>query len=500
MHNSKRESYLIIKGARQNNLQNIDLYIPHNKLTVITGISGSGKSSLAFDTIYAEGQWRFIECMSSYARVFIEKLPKPDVDLIDNIRPSIALEQRNPVKGSRATVGTHSNIYDYLRILFQNSKTICPKCHIENWKLGDIFRSKPITVGTPSPYFEDIRDANHAFATHRSTHVRASSPYSGRVVLVGANDGQLHAFRTSDGTEAWSFIPPNLLSRLKMIAHNTHPTNLTHQSYVDGPVSVADVWVPETAGSGTAKSASDWQTILLFGEGQGAGTNLWSSSPSCDSGFNQTYTTTYQYYCGYHCLNITSPLNPVLCGPTGSTGKWLRLGLSSSQAYMGAPWSSPMIGRLLVNGNEKWVAFIGGGYSSPGAADSGKGIFVFDLVNGNLLWSFTRANNSSLDNPMPATPAIVDIDNDGFIDTAYLGDIGSNMWRFKFCRATDGTSCGTSNWTGGRLFESNSSSGIRPVFTSASVAKDDIGNIWVYWGTGDKLDPTSPNAQENFSP
>lgn len=132
MRNSKRESYLIIKGARQNNLQNIDLYIPHNKLTVITGISGSGKSSLAFDTIYAEGQWRFIECMSSYARVFIEKLPKPEVDLIDNIRPSIALEQRNPVKGSRATVGTHSNIYDYLRILFSKiAKPFCPKCHIE---------------------------------------------------------------------------------------------------------------------------------------------------------------------------------------------------------------------------------------------------------------------------------------------------------------------------------------------------------------------------------
>lgn len=370
--------------------------------------------------------------------------------------------------------------------------------NIENWKLGDIFRSKPITVGTPSSYFEDIRDANHAFATHRSTHVRASSPYSGRVVLVGANDGQLHAFKTSDGTEAWSFIPPNLLSRLKMIAHNTHPTSLTHKSYVDGPVSVADAWVPETASSGTAKNASDWQTILLFGEGQGAGTNLWSSSPCCDSGFNQTYTSTYQYYCGYHCLNVTSPLNSALCGPTGSTSNWLRLGLSSSQAYLGAPWSSPMIGRLLVNGNEKWVAFIGGGYSSPGAADSGKGIFVFDLVNGNLLWSFTKANNSSLDNPMPATPAIVDVDNDGFIDTVYIGDVGSNMWRFKFCRATDGTSCGTSNWTGGRLFESNSSSGIRPVFTSASVAKDDIGNIWVYWGTGDKLDPTSPNAQEKF--
>lgn len=367
----------------------------------------------------------------------------------------------------------------------------------DNWKLGDIFRSKPITVGTPNAYFEDIRDTNHAFATHRSTHVRASSPYSGRIVLVGANDGQLHAFKTSDGAEAWSFIPPNQLSRLKLIAHTTEPTTLVHQSYIDGPLTVADAWIPAAASSGTAKSASDWQTVLLFGEGQGAGTNLWSSSQYCDSGFSQIYTTTYQYYCGYNCLNVTSPLTPTYCGPAGST-QWLRLNVSSSQTYIGAPWSTPMIGRVMVNGNEKWVAFIGGGYTTSGATNSGKGIFVFDLVNGNLLWSYTNANNANLDNPMPAPPAIVDVDNDGFIDTAYIGDLGSNMWRFKFCRATDGTSCGTSSWAGGRFFEANSSSGNRPIFTSATITKDGANNIWVYWGTGDKIDPTSPSAQEKF--
>ncbi len=135
------EDYLIIEGAKQNNLKNVSLLIPHNKLTVITGISGSGKSSLAFDTIYAEGQWRFIECMSSYARVFIEKLPRPNVDLIDNLRPSIALEQRNPVKGSRATVGTHTEIYDYLRVIFSKiAKPFCQKCNreIKGWNAHEV--------------------------------------------------------------------------------------------------------------------------------------------------------------------------------------------------------------------------------------------------------------------------------------------------------------------------------------------------------------------------
>ncbi len=363
----------------------------------------------------------------------------------------------------------------------------------ENWKLGDVFRSTPITVGTPSAYFDDLRDTSaspNAFAQHRTNHLRATTPYSGRVILAGANDGQLHAFKTNDGSEAWSFIPPNVLSRLKLTAHSAEPSLLTHQYYVDGPVTVADAWVPSTAGTGRSKSVSDWKTLLLFGEGRGAGTNLWSSSSSCDSGFNQAYTSAYPYYCGYYCLDVTSSLTPAF--------QW-RLGVSSAQApYMGAPWSRPMVSRVLDGGNEKWVAFIGGGVLAPGAANSGKGFFVIDLADGSVLWSYTKLDNTSLDYPMPAPPAIVDTDNDGFIDTVYLGDLGSNMWRFKLCRMVDGNSCGTSSWSGGRLFEANGSSGNRPIYTSAAVAKDDSANLWIYWGTGDKTDPTSPSAQEKF--
>ncbi len=135
----KRE--LLIEGARQNNLKNINLCLPHDRFIVITGLSGSGKSSLAFDTLFAEGQWRFIESLSTYARVFIEKLNRPDVDRILNIRPSIALQQHNPVKGSRSTVGTLTEIYDFLRSIYANiSVPYCPRCgrELRRWDANSL--------------------------------------------------------------------------------------------------------------------------------------------------------------------------------------------------------------------------------------------------------------------------------------------------------------------------------------------------------------------------
>ena len=111
------EDALIIRGAREHNLRNIDVTIPRDRLTVITGLSGSGKSSLAFDTIYAEGQRRYVESLSAYARQFLERMEKPDVDSIDGLSPAVAIEQRNPTKTSRSTVGTATEIYDYLRLL-----------------------------------------------------------------------------------------------------------------------------------------------------------------------------------------------------------------------------------------------------------------------------------------------------------------------------------------------------------------------------------------------
>ena len=109
---------LLIKGAREHNLKNIDIEIPHHKLVVITGLSGSGKSSLAFDTIFAEGQRRYLESLSSYARQFLEKMEKPDVDLIEGLSPAIAINQKGFPLNPRSTVGTVTEIYDYMRVLF----------------------------------------------------------------------------------------------------------------------------------------------------------------------------------------------------------------------------------------------------------------------------------------------------------------------------------------------------------------------------------------------
>lgn len=118
-----------IYGAKQNNLKNINLIIPKNKLVVMTGLSGSGKSTLAFDTLYAEGQRRYIESLSSYARQFLDRVAKADVDKIEGLTPAIAIDQKTTSKNPRSTVGTITEIYDYLRLLYANVGTQhCPKC------------------------------------------------------------------------------------------------------------------------------------------------------------------------------------------------------------------------------------------------------------------------------------------------------------------------------------------------------------------------------------
>ncbi|MFA6281765.1 MAG: excinuclease ABC subunit UvrA, partial [Candidatus Omnitrophota bacterium] len=137
--------YIIIKGAKEHNLKNLNLKLPKNKLICITGLSGSGKSSLAFDTIYAEGQRRYVESLSSYARQFLEQLHKPEVEHIEGLSPAIAIEQRTAGGSPRSIVATQTEVYDYLRLLFSRiGKPYCHKC------------SRPITRQTSQEIIEQV--------------------------------------------------------------------------------------------------------------------------------------------------------------------------------------------------------------------------------------------------------------------------------------------------------------------------------------------------------
>ncbi len=126
------QNTIVIKGAREHNLKNITVSIPRDRITVITGPSGSGKSSLAMDTIYAEGQRRYVESLSAYARQFLEQMQKPEVDAIDGLSPSIAIDQKTISRSPRSTVGTITEIYDYMRVLYARiGRPYCYQCNVE---------------------------------------------------------------------------------------------------------------------------------------------------------------------------------------------------------------------------------------------------------------------------------------------------------------------------------------------------------------------------------
>src|SRR3954471_15966656 len=154
--------------VRQNNLKNVSVEFPARKLSVVTGLSGSGKSSLVFDTLYAEGQRRYVESLSTYTRQFLEKMPKPDLDSIENIPPAIALEQKNHVVNSRSTVGTQTEIVDYLRVLFAKiGHTLCVNCGHEvkkiesstilNWAVSWLPGKKALVVAPIITHFPDVK-------------------------------------------------------------------------------------------------------------------------------------------------------------------------------------------------------------------------------------------------------------------------------------------------------------------------------------------------------
>jgi excinuclease ABC subunit A len=181
---------IVVRGARVHNLKNIDFEVPHNTLTVVTGVSGSGKSSLAFDTIYAEGQRRYVESLSAYARQFLERIEKPDVDSIDGIAPAVAIRQKNTTRNPRSTVATATEIYDYLRLLFARiGRTFCVHCGREVKKdtvdeiadavLGLDPETRVQVVFPLQPAVAAVRETEKKAARARKSGKKSSAPDSG---------------------------------------------------------------------------------------------------------------------------------------------------------------------------------------------------------------------------------------------------------------------------------------------------------------------------------
>ena len=406
----------------------------------------------------------------------------------------------------------------------------------DNWKLGDIFHSSPITLGTPTPFFVDSKETNptsppdKAFDTYRKAHPRASTcsggvttcdGYGKRMVVVGANDGQYHAFNATTGNEFWSFVPPNLLRKLQYFAHESASSTAGHHFFVDGVTTATDAWLPGTPTNGTTKDAADWKTLVMFSLGRNdrdpastlgsvpdTSTKYWSSSASCDTGISEYYdATTAPYYCGYYAFDFTPapdsdplPLWRLKPDENGLDGNGVAAG-----PYLGEPWSAVSTGRVKINGKERWIGVVGGGYNAAECGTGsctdkrGKGVIVFDLRNGQTLWSYTwgtaTGNTTSPDMgyAVPSQVALIDGDYDGYLDHGYFGDLKGNMWQIQFCTKSDlaaSATCGTSSWKGSLLLDKRSGSDKYPVYNPPTVVRDRNSDIWIYWASGDVANPT----------
>ena len=179
-----------IRGARTHNLKNIDLDLPRNKLIVITGLSGSGKSSLAFDTIYAEGQRRYVESLSAYARQFLSVMEKPDVDHIEGLSPAISIEQKTTSHNPRSTVGTITEIYDYLRLLFARAGT--PRCPDHDTPLEAQTISQMVDLILALPDGDKLMLLAPVISERKGEHHKLLSELNAQGFIRARIDGEIH--------------------------------------------------------------------------------------------------------------------------------------------------------------------------------------------------------------------------------------------------------------------------------------------------------------------
>lgn len=323
------------------------------------------------------------------------------------------------------------------------------------WKLGDIFHSNAVIVGSPSSSFQDAGygEPGGFYDINKSRM---------KVIIVGANDGMIHAFNAANGAEEWAFIPNSLLKNLKLMPS-------AHTYYVDSSPKVADVWFYSDPAD-TTKSADEWRTFLICGLRKGG----------------------KQYF----ALDITDTLNPQYLWEFPKSTD------ATTLAKMGQSWSEPAIGRVKVEYGselyERWVAFIGGEFDAT--SNTGRAFFVVDAKTGEIIWEFSYQDKVGERNYMihslAASPTAVDTNFDGYIDKVYIADLGGQMWVFDVS-FNEATKKSNSQWMGKRLFQAPSSvSEKHPIYYQPAVSFDKYRTPWVYFGTGDRENPTDMAAVE----
>ena len=291
-----------------------------------------------------------------------------------------------------------------------------------DWKLGDIYHSTPVVIGAPAFFFTD-----NSYQTFYNT-------YSGRemMIYVGANDGFLHAFKNTDGSEKFAIIPKSLLGKLKNLS-------VSHDFYVDASPKAYDVYF---------KSESKWKTVLISG--------LRDGGPY------------------YFAVDVTDPNDPKILW------EW-------TDPNMGNAWGKPDIGKVKVGADTKFVAFLTGGYSTTD--NQGNSFYIVDIETGTTLKMWTQSNGmpvGSSTNKVPSGSTAYDSDSDGFVNYVYFGDTSGTLWK------VDVSSTNIADWTLYDFWEDTKSKQL-PIFYAPAVAKNDAGDILIFFGTGDELNLTDSN-------
>ena len=341
--------------------------------------------------------------------------------------------------------------------------------YIRNLPLGDIFHSNSVIIGSPSPFYQDTGySGTGGFYENKKSRQR--------VIIVGANDGMLHAFNTDSGVEEWSFIPSSVLTNLKYLMPKYNRSN-THYYYVDSSPKAADVWFYSDP-TDTTKSVDEWKTVLVCGLRKG-GKHYFA--------LDVTNTTSPQYL-----WEFPHPGDPKITDYNDFINN-----------VLGQSWSEPAIGRVKIekDGNlvERWVAFIGGGYDPTEKkghnATIGRAFFVIDIKIGEIIWEFSYNDmdekKSKQTHAMAASPAITDINSDGYVDKVYIGDLGGQMWAYDVSFDENNKKADSQWYDKAKiLFQSPGTVAEKHmIYYQSALGFDKNRNLWVYFGTGDREDP-----------